>query len=96
LHSRDLFAHCEEDPSLRSLELLHDFIDGQIMAWRLIPTLPDANVSSVEIDILRILRELLRELQKPFQLEQRVIREAVVENEAMLVELPREQDRINI
>jgi hypothetical protein len=42
------------------------------------------------------LRELLRELQKPIQLEQRVIREAVVENEAMLVELPREQDRINI
>jgi hypothetical protein len=66
------------------------------MAWRLIPTLPDTYVSSVEIDIFRILRELLRKLQKPFQLEQRAIREAMVENEATLVEIPREQDRINI
>jgi hypothetical protein len=86
----------QEDPSLRSLKPLRDFIDRQIMAWRLIPTLSDANVSCVEIDIFRILRELLRELQKPFQLEQRVIREAMVENEAMLIELPCEQDRINI
>ena len=37
------------------------------MARRLIPTLPDVNVSSIEINIFRILRELLRELWASFK-----------------------------